>query len=558
MNEYLESKVRQTSIFIVFICIVAINSLQPLYAQPESIFNAYVQALLAKDWEKAETYWLPEKIQASRRFGISYTGIEAKYDCASPLTQMLEAIRSGDMQVTVTDTVNYDDWAQISVQFTAVGESLVVPYYLVKSENDWRLVSPLFVYARNWTRHDTRYATVHCSDANLINAYALNELDRFVTSMGENLALSETEMERLEKEKIDYYLCSEAEIEKLTGFSTHGMTNLQFDAIISRRLPHYHEMVHFLVNYALKELPLYTLPCLQEGVAVCFGGRWDKSPQVVFQIGHFTLAQSFFSVEDVLTYNGFHETVGNPDFSYPLSGIFVKFLIEQLGKDSSSSFLYDGTFSFPKRKSLVGVERFKLLYRELSGTDDVVRAFSLEDVQAKISEIYKTPWAEMQKKFAGYWGQFEFSGLIPGGLPESKLIESVKSANLSAQIWDSENAYFFEIHVTTDIPKGMILMKDKALSGKGHESLTENYQSKLFAEHLPNARYDGEIYGLQFSADEAGLYNYYTDTLVAKYISSFSPSNEYWNSEERVMRFRLEKSVLNQKISDFQIRLVEP
>jgi hypothetical protein len=268
---------------------------------------------------------------------------------------------------------------------------------------------------------------------------------------------------------------------------------------------------------------------------VCFGGRWDKSPQVVFQVGHFTLAQKFFQLEDALTYNGFHEVVGNPDFSYPLSGIFVKFLIEQFG-----------------------IERFTLLYRELSGTDDEVRAFSLEDVQAKISEIYKTPWAEIQKKFAEYWGQFEFSGLVPGGIPANEPIATMKAEHLAAQIWDSENSYLFEIHATTDIPKGMILMKDKSSSGKGHESLTENYQSKLFAEHLPNARYDSEVYGIQFSADEAGLYNYYTDTLVAKYISSFSPSNEYWNSEERVMRFRLEKSALNQKISDFQIRLLEP
>ena len=349
------------------ICIVTINSLQPLYAEPESVFNAYVQALVAEEWEKAETYWLPEEIRASKRLGIVYTGIETKYDCASPLINALEDIRNGDVQVTVTDAVHHDDWAQISVQLTALGESSAIPYYLVKSEGDWRLASPLFVYARNWKRHDTRYVTVHFNNASLINEYALNDLDGFVVSMGEHLALSEAEMERLEKEKIDYYLCSEEEIEKLTGFSTYGMTNLQFDAIISRRLPHYHEMVHLLVNYALKELPLYTLPCLQEGVAVCFGGRWDKSLQVVFQVGHFTLAQKFFQLEDVLTYDAFHQTVGNPDFSYPLSGIFVKFLIEQFG-----------------------IERFKALYRELSGTDTAVRAFSLEDVQSKISELCET------------------------------------------------------------------------------------------------------------------------------------------------------------------------
>jgi len=534
LREYFENKPRRSSILTIFhysflICIAAIYSIQPLYAQPELVFSSYVQTLVSEDWEKAETYWLPEEIQKSKRLGITYTGIKAKYDCASPLISALGKIRSGEVQVTVTDVVHREDWSQVSVQLTTLGESSTTTYYLVKSEGDWRLVSPLFVHSRNWKRHDTQYATVHFDNDSLINEHALQDLDRFVASMGEHLELSEAEMERLEKEKIDYYFCNEEEIEKFTGFSTFGMTNLQFDAIISRRLPHYHEVVHLLVNYALKELTLYTLPCLQEGVAVCFGGRWDKSPQVVFQVGHFTLAQKFFQLEDVLTYKRFHEIVGNPDFSYPISGIFVKFLIEQFG-----------------------MERFELLYRNFSGTDAEVRAFSVDHVQSKISEILGKPWSEIQPDFEKYWQQFEFSGLVPGGIVANESKTTLKSTNLSVHIGDLEDAYIFEIQSTTDNPSGLILMKDKLSSG------IENYQSGLFTDHLPNASYDGEAYGVQFSANEAGLYNYYTDNLVAKYISSFAPSNEYWNVEKRIMRFRLEKAVLNQNISDFQLSLTEP
>jgi len=64
-----------------FICISNVSvslAFQPLYAQPESTFNAYVQALVAEECEKAETYWLPEEIQMSKRLGIVYTGIKAK------------------------------------------------------------------------------------------------------------------------------------------------------------------------------------------------------------------------------------------------------------------------------------------------------------------------------------------------------------------------------------------------------------------------------------------------------------------------------------------------
>ncbi len=511
------------------VSIITVSSLQPLHAQPETVFNAYVQALVAEDWEKAETYWLPEEIRKSKRLDITYAGTKVKYDCASPLISALEGVQSGDVKVSVAETTYHDDWAQMSVQLTTANDSVKASYYLMQSEGDWRLVSPLFIHTRNWKTHDTRYFTVHFSDASLINKYALEELDRFVVSVGKYFVLSPLEMERLEEEKIDYYLCTEEQTRKLTGFSTPGMTNLQFDVIISRYLPHYHEMVHLLMNYSLKELPLYTLPCLQEGIAVCLGGRWGKSPGVIFQIGHFTLAQEIFHLEDVLTYDGFHRTVNNPDFSYPLSGIFVKFLVEQFG-----------------------IGRFISLYRGLSGAEATVRSFSVEDIQSKVSKIYEMSWVDIRNKFAGYWEQFEFSGLVPGGnlLPNEPTM-ILRSADIYAQIWDLDDVYLFEIRAMTDTSSGVILMKSSS------SSVEESYRSRKFAEHLPDAQYDGETYGIQFSTNEVGLYDYHTNNLVAKYVSSFSPSSDYWESEGRIIRFRLEKSILNQGISDFQLRLVE-
>lgn len=513
----------------LLVSIITINSFQPLFAQPETVFDAYVQALVAEDWMKAETYWLPEEIRTSKRLDITYAGIKTKYDCASPLISALEGIRNNDVKVSVTETIYHDDWAQMAVQLTTSNDSVTVSYYLMESEGEWRLTSPLLIHTRDWKRYDTRYVTVHFSDASLINKHALEELDRFTASVGKCFELSPLEMERLEEEKIDYYLCTEEEIKKLTGFSTHGMTNLQFDAIISRHLPHYHEMVHLLINYALKELPLYTLPCLQEGIAVCLGGRWRRSPGVIFQIGHFTLAQKIFRLEDVLAYDGFHKKVNNPDFSYPLSGIFVKFLIDRFG-----------------------IERFKSLYRDLSGTESKVRSFSAEDIQSQVSTTCEISWVEIRDNFAHYWEQFEFSGLNPGGdlLPNQPLM-ILKSADLSAQIWDLDNAYFFEIQAMTETPSGVILMKDSS------SSVTESYQSRLFAEHLPNAQYHGEIYGIQFSTNEVGLYDYYTNNLLAKYVSSFSPSSDYWDSEEKTIRFRLDKTILNQRMFDFQLSLEE-
>jgi len=516
---------------ILFLLFFITSLPQFIYAQPELVFNNYVEALKAKEWKKAETYWLPQEIELSKRLGISYSGIDAKYDCASPIVNALEYIRNGNAQVIVTDKAFRENYAKISVQLVTPDESVTVPYYLVKSDDSWLMVSSFSVYTKDWKKYETRYVNVYCNDGTLVNEFALEKLNEFIELMGEHLLLSQSKMKLLEKEKINYYLCNEDEIEEITGFPTHGMTNLQFDAIVSRHLPHYHEVVHLLVNYALNPLPLFTLPCLQEGTAVCFGGRWGKSPQVIFQIGYFTLAQQFFKLEDILTYNGFHQIVGNPDFSYPISGIFVRFLIEKFG-----------------------IEKLKLLYRRLSGNDKAVQNFSLDYVQSKIAEVCGMTWTELDKSFAEYWKKFEFSGLIPdSNLPsQNKSIEKIKSKHLSAKIWDCDDAYLFEIESDNNRPNGVILIK------KNLSSDIKDYKSELFTDHLPNAKYDGELYGIAFTSEEAGLYNYYTEDLIAKYIFSFSPNEDYWNSEEKVIRFRLAKSVFDCKISECRLKLAEP
>jgi hypothetical protein len=36
-------------------------------------------------------------------------------------------------------------------------------------------------------------------------------------------------------------------------------------------------------------------------------------------------------MEDILTYNDFHTTIGIPDVSYPISALFVGYLMEKAG-----------------------------------------------------------------------------------------------------------------------------------------------------------------------------------------------------------------------------------
>ncbi|NQS97809.1 MAG: hypothetical protein HQ591_05090 [candidate division Zixibacteria bacterium] len=531
MNTNYTNKKHYSCIILSFF-IIFLSAGLSLGNEPKAVFNDYLRALKNGDYVEAEGCWRAEDIRASKRLGIHYTGIQVKYDCASPVINALERIRLGKVDIEVKDAIQEGGRAELTVLLTSISDSAEAVYHLVKADNGWKLASPLYYYTGLWKRTQCNYANIIYQDSSLVNEYAVEELDRFIESMGERLGISRKRMELLAREKIDYILCGEAEMEEITGYPAQGMANLQFDAVVSRHLPHYHELVHLMVNFALEELPLYTLPCLQEGTAVNFGGRWGKSPEVIFQIGHFALENGFFQLEDILTYQGFHKKVGNPDFSYPLSGILVRFLVKE-----------------------IGIERFKRLYLKMSGTAVEAQGFPLEEVKSAVMEASGLSWAEIEANFTEYWKRFRYSGIIPGKTESSgQFVVELHSGKMHARIFDSDDYYYVEIMAEMDDPAGGILLNDEFCPAN------DNYRSRIFREQFGNLEYEGERFGIVFSGEEAGVYDYYTNTLIAKYMSSFSPCDDYrvlMRAPGTLICFSMMKGLFDRAMGEYGVKLVE-
>ena len=161
-------------------------------------------------------------------------------------------------------------------------------------------------------------------------------------------------------------------------------------------------------------------------------------------------------------------------------------------------------------------------------------------------------WSEIERKFADFWPQFEYSGLHPG-IPPDRGAElcHVKSSNLNATIHASAAHYSFEIAAGGPQPNGVIIIADSAAP------VERSYRSQLFTRHLPRADYQGERYGIWFTDQEAGLYDYQTNTLIAKYVRSFSPGTAFWDPEKLVIRFYLDKNLVAGNAKDIQFRIAE-
>jgi hypothetical protein len=525
------------SFFLVFLCFVAVFAAEIPAGErngPEVLFRTYLDALKSGQWEEAEGCWVATDIEKSLRLGINYAGIPNKYDCASSLARTRENIRSGLVNVSLIDIEENDKGAKLFINLTTTADTTSFHYYSIKTDDGWRLSAPHHVLTRDWRVKSTLYARIYYTDASRVNSIACQSLDDFIESTGQVLALSQDDMSRLANQKIDYYLCDESQIKSLTGFETEGITDLPSDAVITRHLPHKHELTHLLINYALKNIPLYTTPFLQEGIACHLGGRWGRSPGVIAYTGYAVFKYELADLEDILTFNDFHYTIGSPDVSYPISALFVNYMIEEISMDN-----------------------FKLIYRELSGTIHDIRGFSLDTVSSIIEKVWGKSWDDIESGFNLWWPQFAATGIMPiseePGDIEPKMIHD--NGGMIA-ILDQGSTIGFFVTLGDDRTAGFLLLKDPA------QESDEGYVSYLFKQHLPDEGYGGERYGIRLSPDEIGLYDYLCNELVASFILSFSGNPDSLkivsrNLENSLYSLSIAKSVLDiNQDSDYEKRLI--
>lgn len=498
-------------------------------ASPDDVVRGYINDLITDNGKSADSLWLTSEVARARRLRVTYTGIRAKYDCDSPVIGALGGLRAGAVQFEVLPAQTVADTASVIVRLRTDLDSLDAPYHLVKSAGQWRIVSQLWLSTQGWQEIETRYTTVHFHDSSLINTRALDQLDRFIDSLTTVFHMPDSLHELLVSQKIEYYLCNEDAMEQISGYPVHGMTSTPFDAVVSRHLPHYHELVHAVANVAMRELPLHQLPCLQEGLAVHLGGRWEKSPAVLLQLGEVMQRQQMGSIEEILTYGGFHYEMGSLDISYALSGLMAAFLIEESG-----------------------IERYQELLRLFAGTDSEVRSLPRVQIENRMAAFFRTTWDTIEKKIADYAARYRSSGLQPGvRIEESANSVTLDSDSLAVEVGEDNSFLYFEIESMCDRPHGLILIAPPA-----EESL-DGYRSRLFAKQAPGETYDGALYGIEFNTEEAGLYVYDTDVLLAKYVSSFDFSPGYWDADSRTLQFGLDKSLLPLGIDESSWRLVQ-
>ncbi|MFZ1279705.1 MAG: hypothetical protein WAR59_02645, partial [Ignavibacteriaceae bacterium] len=192
----------------------------------------------------------PEELKISNRLGISYQDKTNKFFIANQFPK-LNGKTDFDFKINNLE----DNYSLLTISVPSQNTSR--EYYL----KDSSIVSKTFYYSRNWKVKESNHFKFFVSDETLFNEYSIDLLEKFVNKMFDVLKFSEQQKNEINQKKIYYFLCKdEEEIKKVTGFATRGIYILAQDYIVTTYNTHYHELVHFLINFKLKELPLYTHP----------------------------------------------------------------------------------------------------------------------------------------------------------------------------------------------------------------------------------------------------------------------------------------------------------
>jgi len=489
------------------------------------MMNTYFSFLAQGNFEIAADMWTPKALERSSRFGIRFKDIALKVDCVSPVINNYDIMKHYlDLPVNAYESIDEEGY-WFRLHFSRLIKSDKIEYdYFAQVHGDWSWLShPQDFYSADWAIHETKYLRIHVHPhiEQYLNPAVINAADDFIKNMINILNISKIDKKLIEDKKIEYFYCNTEEtVEQITGHKTRGMLDMAFNDIISASFPHFHEMVHLLVNIRLKELPLYSLPILREGIAVKYGGRWGKSNASLTQLGAFLYREKLIELDSILTMNGFMNQAG-ADIIYPVAGIFYDYIIKE-----------------------VGIEKSLELYLNLSGKYSELIILTEQDIKQTItSSLGYSDWDSVIKNFDDYLDNHivKDATVMPGITGKGKELINNEMAIVR------KNGDWIEFEFKPDpedkMAQGNLLFaKDKDLEGHPSFMFEEQYLQKEIN--------NGYRFGVRFDKNEAGLYDYAGNQLLAKYIWGITPSDDYYDADNHRITLRFHKSLFDGNLPD--------
>jgi hypothetical protein len=437
------------------------------YALDGAQAMAFLQCLL-DDPESANGFVHEEDQHIVGRLGICYS----EAPCKALISWGLDGRQVDQLRqrgISGQFTVDMIDEHTSQLVLFPDDSTLTRPWFF----RDDKLISSILHLTREWNRVDSPHFRFFISDNHYFHPANVTLLEDYLLDTATQLALSPDDMNCLAKEKIYYCFCrDQQEIKQLTGYFARGIYIVSHDIIVSTYSSHLHELAHLLMNFKQKQPHLYTHPFFLEGFAVALGGRGGKMPDILHQLGLFLHRTSWITLEELVDANEFRQL--NETMSYPASGCYNRFLLKHLGIADCLRLYsrYGGGEQTVKEMSI--------LAEDLPSTDEWHRYLETEPREGPIT---------------------------PELLENGEVLCNLDDFTILAD----SLAYGFTV-------PDIALVPTKAAPG--------GYRSHLFEQLISGHAYRGERYLVRTSSEEAGIYDLFTNMMIAHYAAAFSEQSE--------------------------------
>lgn len=483
----------------------------------------YFELLTTGNYEIASDMWTPESLERSSRFGIRYLNIPLKADCASPIVRDL-SLFDAQMRAPIKNykALGERGWTRLEFSQLTGSRNIEHDYYAQKRGDWFWLGYPQDYYGGDWPVVESRYFRIHVHPEvqRFINDVVLDKADEYVKNLAETLGIDGDMLKVIKRGKIEYFFCkNNSLIKRVSGGRAEGTLDLGSNDIISTSFPHFHEIAHLMVNIRLQELPLFTLPLMREGTAVRFGGRWGRNAAALIDLGIFLHREELVMLDSILTSKGF-ESESGADIVYPVAGLFNAFLMDNMT-----------------------IERYLELYLALSGSMTEVSAMSAVEIQNVIIGATGHPaWIALKTDFDSYLKDYvvNTSVALPGSIEGGKII--LKGEDFLVKEKDEWLAFEFDASSESNSgkPTGNLLFAQL-------DDLEGQTSALFFQQYGDSVAYHGFRFGVRFDPNEAGLYDYATNQLLAKYIWGISPSGDYYDADRQRVCIKFRKFLVEKK-----------
>lgn len=549
---------------VVLSCL-AVLALVPAAARaasgPGAVLREYLAARWRGDTAKAEALWDAEDRRRSQALGTTYPGLEARYDDRLLWSAEERATRAATRPVFRDSTLE-GGWARYAIVLPAITGTDTLDYWLRQSSGEWHVTSPYAKVARGWTEREGRYFRLHASKLRSVNAQALQALDDGIQHMLDRLATPEQARLRLERIKIEYFLCdTNAELRSLGARPGASGYRLAGERVVSRQPVDLNAASRVVSHLAFKDTPPYAVAVLEEGLAATLGGWGGTARGVLQQRGANLAAEKSADLAAVLDPAAMRRMA--PETAVALSTVWADGLLRTLGP-----------------------QKYAALARSLSGTETQLATIDGARVRSDIETATGKRGPALEA-----WAQSAAAGVTPplaGGCKKVPVESSTKQALLrwrdAKEQWALEGFAEGEEYVLVlgpyagPIPAWAQHMIDSLATARGEKpkpqpprprpagdppQLTvlireriaadgDAYESPLFQQQFAKRNYAGELFGLFISPDGASMYDYRRDVLCGETSKNARPGEPaYYDEKSGRLCFRMRRDLLPKPLDEY-------